>query len=162
MPRSNPERRLFLALTLGTAKCQVPGVPACPGLGRAGRWSLKGSATRFPRLDGPGSQKCPFLVGPVAVHPRSFLFMHPCSIHCLLGQSSTLIPFWFLEVSQGTGAHADHAANPEVPEPPHMCWPRGRHSLQSLLWVWIPSQTPAKRARPTVSGSRKKSRTPRV
>lgn len=72
------------------------------------------------------------------------------------------IPRSFLEVSQGTGSHADHAANPAVPEPPHMCWPRGRHSLQSLLRVWIPSQIPAKRARPIVSGSKEESRTPRV
>lgn len=44
MPRSNPGH-LFLAPSLGAAKCQVPGVPSCPGRGRAGRWSLKGSAT---------------------------------------------------------------------------------------------------------------------
>lgn len=90
MAWSNPPR-LFLAPALGDAKCQVPGVPAGPRRGRAGRRRLKGSETCFPRGDGPGAQEVPStarrvsgLGGPRSAHPRSG--------HCLSGPYPTPVP----------------------------------------------------------------------
>jgi hypothetical protein len=144
MPRSNLEW-LFLASTLGAAKCQVPGVPACPERGRAGKWSLKDFATRFPRegYRGGGGR-----VGGAgnSVPTGSGGLHHGPVFVCIPSQGTAYRPFlytyslrWFLKVAQGTGAYADYAINPEVPEPPRICWPRGRHALQSLSRVWIPS-----------------------
>lgn len=90
MAWSNPPR-LFLAPALGDAKCQVPGVPAGPRRGRAGRRSLKGSETCFPRGDGPGAQEVPSPARWVSGlgRPRS---AHPRSGHCLSGPSPTPVP----------------------------------------------------------------------
>lgn len=129
--------RLFLALTLGDAKCQVPGVPACPGRGRAGRWSLKGSETRFPRGDGPGvwggGQEIPLLEGGVC-GPGGPPSVHPCTYLAL-----PLHPFRTLAPGGGLRDSCSHQSRhqPEVPEPPPLCRPRGRlgHALQRPLRV---------------------------
>lgn len=84
----------------GDVKCQVPGVLACPGQGRAGRWSLKGSATRFLRGGGLGGQEIPFLVGRVSGLGGP-LSMHPSSRPCPFGPSPTLVPHFFWRRPEG-------------------------------------------------------------
>lgn len=144
MAQSNP-RRLFLAPTSGEAKCQVPGVPACPGLGRAGRWALKGPRLVFhaggvwPRRTGNSVRSV--AGGPLSIHPA------PAPPVCPFPSPVPHVGSWRQPEGQAVTAAAPRLRSPRA----CVCWPRGHRgrSLWRPILVRIPPNPgPARRTRP--------------
>lgn len=118
--------------------------PGCPSLSQAGEGKGDG-ALKDPR-HAPNKE-----MTQGTSNFRSQCVWGPClvvfSFHAsLCGRCAAYWPIpsthslrWFLEGTQGTGAHAGYAALPEVPELPGMCWPHGPQAFQSQLLFWVSS-----------------------